>query len=260
MQNCQQVLPASCTLALAPYFYSSKYLLSNGAKAYFVEKPLIMQNSHFCFSPINDMPKEVKGAPCKQKGYITFGSFNDPLKINDRVLKAWSKILQRVSRARLLLKGRVFDKKYGRDLILSRLAEAGIEKERVELQGYTLPYLNVYWDVDVALDTFPYPGGGTTCDALYMGVPVITLGDGSHGGNFGISLLKNIGLDECCTYTVEEYIDRAVLLASDPDLLDDLHLGIRNMFENSPVRDEYAYVRELESKYEYVFREYLDKG
>lgn len=251
---------ATTGLRAVDYFLTDEYLLSNGAEDYFVEKPLVMQNSHFCFSPINDMPKEVKGTPCKQKGYITFGSFNDPLKINDRVLKAWSEILQRVPGAKLLLKGRVFDTQYGCDLILSRLSKAGIEKERVDLQGYTLPYLNVYWDVDIALDTFPYPGGGTTCDALYMGVPVITLGNGSHGGNFGISLLKNIGLDECCTYTVDEYIERAVLLASDPDLLDALHLGIRNMFEKSPVRDEYGYVRELEDKYKHVFQEYLNKG
>lgn len=251
---------ATTGLRAVDYFLTDEYLLSNGAEEYFVEKPLVMQNSHFCFSPINDMPKEVKGTPCKQKGYITFGSFNDPLKINDRVLKAWREILQRVPGAKLLLKGRVFDTQYGCDLILSRLSKVGIEKERVDLQGYTLPYLNVYWDVDIALDTFPYPGGGTTCDALYMGVPVITLGNGSHGGNFGISLLKNIGLDECCTYTVDEYIERAVLLSSDPDLLDALHLGIRNMFEKSPVRDEYGYVRELEDKYKHVFQEYLNKG
>ncbi len=251
---------ATTGLRAVDYFLTDKYLLENGWENYFVEKPLIMQHSHFCFSPINDMPKEVKGAPCKQKGYITFGSFNDPLKLNDRVLRTWSEILRRVPEGKLLLKGRVFNKQYGCDLILSRLAKAGIEKDRVELQGYTMPYLNVYWDVDIALDTFPYPGGGTTCDALYMGVPVITLGNGSHGGNFGISLLKNIGLDECCTYTVEEYIERAVLLASDPDLLDALHLGIRNMFEKSPVRDESAYIRELENKYEQIFHDYLDEG
>lgn len=251
---------ATTGLRTVDYFLTDKYLLQNGGEEYFVEKPLVMENSHFCFSPINDMPKEVKGAPCKQKGYITFGSFNDPLKINDKVLEAWSRILQRVPGAKLLMKGRVCDKEYGRKMLLSRLAQAGIEEARVELQGYTIPYLTVYWDVDIALDTFPYPGGGTTCDALYMGVPVITLGNGSHGGNFGISLLKNIGLDECCTYTLDEYIERAVLLASDPDLLDALHLGLRNMFEKSPVRDESAYVRELESKYEDVFQEYLNEG
>lgn len=251
---------ATTGLRTVDYFLTDKYLMQDGGGEYFVEQPLVMSHSHFCFSPLNDMPKEVKGAPCKRKGYITFGSFNDPLKINDFVLKTWQTILSSVPQARLLLKGRAFDSGYGRSNMVSRLEKAGIAADRVEMQGYTMPYLPDYWDMDIALDTFPYPGGGTTCDALYMGVPVITLGDGTHGGNFGISILKNIGLDECCTYTVEEYIERAVLLASDPDLLDALHLGIRNMFEKSPVRDEAAYVRELENKYEHIFQEYLNKG
>ena len=96
------------------------------------------------------------------------------------------------------------------------------------------------------LTPFHIPGGGTTCDALYMGVPVVTLGDGSHGGNFGISLLKNIGLDFACSYSVEEYIQKALLLAQDRELLNALHLGLRNMMENSPIMNEKQYMQELE--------------
>lgn len=107
----------------------------------------------------------------------------------------------------------------------------------------------------VALDTFPYPGGGTTCDALYMGVPVVTLGDGSHGGNFGISLLKNIGLDFACSYSVEEYIQKALLLAQDRELLNALHLGLRNMMENSPIMNEKQYMQELEQGYKRIWQE-----
>lgn len=248
---------ATTGLQTVDYFLTDRYLMQDGGARYFVEEPLVMSNTHFCFSPLNDMPKEVKGAPCKKNGYVTFGSLSDPLKINDVVLVAWGEILATVPDSRLLLKGRTFEKQSGIDNMLDRLKKVGINAERVELQEYSMPYLPVYWDIDIALDTFPYPGGGTTCDALCMGVPVITLGDGSHGGNFGISILQNAGLGECCTYTREDYVKRAVALASDWELLDMLHLGIRNMFDKSPLRDEIAYMQELEGKYEYIWHKYL---
>ncbi|MBQ5651610.1 MAG: UDP-N-acetylglucosamine-peptide N-acetylglucosaminyltransferase, partial [Selenomonadaceae bacterium] len=133
----------------------------------------------------------------------------------------------------------------------------GISEERFELRGFSFNYLPEYYDMDIALDTFPYPGGGTTCDALYMGVPVITLGDGSHGGDFGISLLQNIGLDIACAFSVAEYIEKAKLLAGDFELLDALHLGLRKMMENSPLMDQAAYMRELEEGYRDIWQAYL---
>lgn len=123
-----------------------------------------------------------------------------------------------------------------------------------------MSYLEDYFQLDIALDTFPYPGGGTTCDALYMGIPVISFGNGSHGGDFGISLLKNIGLEACCASTVEEYIEKAVLLASDIDLLDALHLGLRKMMQKSPVMDSKSYMHDLENAYSQVWQRYCKKS
>ena len=87
---------------------------------------------------------------------------------------------------------------------------------------------------------------------------MVTLGDGSHGGNFGISLLKNIGLDFCCAYSYEEYVEKAVLMASDSELLDALHLGLRNMMNASPVMDKAGYMRELEQGYMKIWQSYLE--
>ena len=139
------------------------------------------------------------------------------------------------------------------------LLEAGIELDRVELRGFSKDYLREYWDVDIALDTFPYPGGGTTCAALYMGVPVITLGDGSHGGDFGISILKNIGMESCCSYSVDEYVEKAILLASDWELLHDLHIQLRNIMEASPLMDKEGYMRDLENNYRKIWKNYLQE-
>lgn len=257
---------ATTGLGAVDYFLSDSYLAGHNLPVqeaviaqseYFVEKLLVLPHSHFCYVPLQDMP-EPQGAPCKKNGYVTFGSFNNLTKVNDTVLEVWAKILYQVPDSRLFLKGRLFDEPAGQELFRHKLEALGIQQERVELRGFSMPYLTEYYEMDIALDTFPYPGGGTTCDALYMGIPVVTLGDGSHGGNFGISLLKNIGLDFCCAYSYEEYVEKAVLMASDSELLDALHLGLRNMMNASPVMDKAVYMRELEQGYMKIWQSYLE--
>lgn len=250
---------ATTGLQAVDYFLTDKYLVNKDTQHYFVEKLLVLPHSHFCYTPLNDMPSASKGAPCNNKGYITFGSFNNLTKVNDEVLVTWAKILHQVPGSRLLLKGDMFGSPEGCEIIRQKLISLNIEEARFDLRPFTLPYLEQYYEVDIALDTFPYPGGGTTCDALYMGVPVVTLGDGSHGGNFGISLLKNIGLDECCTYSRQEYIERAVLLASDYELLDALHRGLRNMMDKSPIINSAVYMRDLEEGYQKIWSEYVSR-
>lgn len=263
---------ATTGLKTVDYFLSDSYLAGRDSPAddnlpvtdevkivnsdWFVEKLLVLPHSHFCYVPLHDMPKP-KEAPCRQNGYITFGSFNNLTKVNDTVLQVWVAILQCVPESRLLLKGSLLGDEQGRELIRQKLLLFGLPESRFELRGFSELYLTEYYDMDIALDTFPYPGGGTTCDALYMGVPVITLGDGSHGGNFGISLLKNIGLDFCCAYNFEEYAEKAVQLASDVELVNVLHLGLRNMMQSSPVMDKKLYMEKLEQGYRCIWDRYF---
>ena len=225
----------------------------------FTEKLLVLPHSHFCYVPIKEMPP-VRQAPCMSKGYITFGSFNNLIKVNDVVLETWGAILRQVPKSRLLLKCASLDDGDIWELFRQKLLSLGLPEERFQLRGFSADYLPEYYEMDIALDTFPYPGGGTTCDALYMGVPVVTLGDGSHGGNFGISLLKNIGLDFACSYSVEEYIQKALLLAQDKELLNALHLGLRNMMENSSIMNEKQYMQELEQGYKRIWQEFSHGG
>lgn len=257
---------ATTGLKMMDYFFADSYLMGRADPLdevqvadsdYFVESLLVLPHSHFCYVPLKDMPK-TQGAPCRKNGYITFGSFNNLAKVNDVVLAVWVELLRRVPGSRLFLKGSLFDEPEGIRLFTEKMVALGIAAERFELRGFSLPYLTEYYEMDIALDTFPYPGGGTTCDALYMGVPVITLGDGSHGGNFGISLLKNIGLDFCCAYSHEEYVEKAVLLAGDFELLDALHLGLRNMMGASPVMNKQLYMQELEEGYRKIWQMYLE--
>ena len=121
----------------------------------------------------------------------------------------------------------------------------------------TLDYIHEYMDMDVALDTFPYTGGGTTCEAIYMGVPVVTLAGTRHGTRFGLSLLENVGLGELAARTPEEYVEKAAALASDGELLAALHKNLRPMMQRSPVMDGRSYVREVEAMYEEIWQEWL---
>lgn len=244
---------ATTGLKTVDYFLTDKNLYSE--EEYFTEKLLSLAHSHFCYTPLYNAPS-LKEAPCIKNKYITFGSFNNLTKVTNEVLEVWSELLHRVDNSHLLLKGSLFDDEFGLELFKQRLLQFDFDLSRVELRGISREYLSEYFDMDIALDTFPYPGGGTTCDALYMGVPVISLLDGTHGGNFGGSILKNVGLEACCTYSKEEYIQRAIEVANDYELLNALHLGLRNMMENSPIMDSSLYMSELEASYKKIWERY----
>ena len=221
----------------------------------FFEKLLVMPQTHFCYLPFGGLPA-VSEAPCLKNGYVTFGSFNNFTKITDTVMRAWGKLLQQVPQSRLLLKAELFDTVDGKKRASARLSAAGVDISRVEFCGFTKEYMAEYGDVDIALDTFPYPGGGTTLDALYMGVPVVTLCGNDHGERFGMSILKNLGLAEFVTDSIEQYIERAAGLAGDFELLSALHQNLRIMLKKSPLMAEKAYVKNIEAGYQLVWRKY----
>ena len=123
----------------------------------------------------------------------------------------------------------------------------------------TLDYIHEYMDMDIALDTFPYTGGGTTCEALYMGVPVVSLCGTRHGTRFGLSLLENVGLGELAAKSPEEYAEKAAALAADRALLAALHKNLRPMMQRSPVMDGRSYVREVEAMYEKIWQAWLEQ-
>lgn len=252
---------ATTGLKAVDYFLSDKALQSE--QEYFVEEIIPLEHSHFCYTSLYNAPPTGE-APCIKNGYITFGSFNHIRKINDEVLGLWCNIVRAVPNSHLLLKGSVFDDEYGYELFVERLAKAGIDikleewQNRIELRGFSDDYLGEYLDMDIALDTFPYPGGGTTCDALYMGIPVITLAGNSHGERFGKSLLENIGLSEFVVYDEQAYFDLAVALAGDKEIINNLHIGLRNMMQKSPLMDSNLYMGELEAAYMEIWQRFIN--
>ena len=132
---------------------------------------------------------------------------------------------------------------------LRRLRKAHLDVARVDLEPATSDYMERFLAVDIALDSYPYPGGGTTCDALYMGVPVVTRFGRRRGTRFGLSLLKNIGLAELAAADGRAYIEKAVALARDEALLDELHRTLRVRLAASPVMQAARYMEEIERFY-----------
>ncbi len=248
----------STGLDTVDYFLADKYTDPEGLNEnFFTEKILRLQHSHFCFV-WHDFPYMVAPAPCTKAGYVTFASFNNFTKVTDEMLRVWGKILSAVPNSRLYLKAKSFKEDCGGlEIAKERMTAAGIELERVDFEETEKKYAQKYERVDIALDTFPYPGGGTTCDALYMGVPVITLVGERHNSRFGYSLLMNVGLEELCAFSEEEYIQKAVALANDRERLREYHLTIRRKMEESPVMNDMIYMGELEAAYEKIFNAWV---
>lgn len=215
---------------------------------YFTEKLLRLPHTHFCYQPYKKFP-EVAPPPCLTRGYITFGSFNNFGKVNDGVLRLWGEIMVRVPGSRLLLKHKLLGTEEGRQYTIERLRRLGLPLERIELRDYSLAYLQEYGDMDIALDTSPYTGGLTTCEALYMGVPVVTLSGNRHGARFGVSFLHNVGLGELVADSREEYVAKAAALAGDCEFLALLRSKLRHMMQESALMDSRAYMRDVENLY-----------
>ena len=235
-----------------------EYFLSDetcaGDEKFFTEKLLKLPHSHICYEPTRKV-EPADFPPCLKNNFVTFGSFNRYHKLSDSVLTAWKKILDAVPNSRLLLKHLNFNAKDRKEFVDARLKSFGFDLSRVEMRGMSPTWLAEYADVDVALDTFPYTGGVTTCDALYMGVPVVSRYGDRHGTRFGLSILKNVGLEELAVDSWEKYFQRAVMLANDWELLTLLRKNLRTMMEKSPLMNSQLYLQEIQA----AFRKILDE-
>ena len=228
------------------YFLSDVYCA--GDENYFVEKLIKLPHSHICFEPPTTFTF-ADSPPCIKNDFVTFGSFNQFVKVTDSILTAWKKILDAVPKSKLILKHEIFNTEDGKNFVGERLKSFGFDLARIEMRPYSPNWFLEYNDVDIALDTFPYTGGVTTCEALYMGVPVVSLYGDRHGSRFGLSILSNIGLEELAVASYDEYINRAVMLANDRELLTLLRKNLRTMMKKSPLMDSANYLHEIQEAF-----------
>jgi predicted O-linked N-acetylglucosamine transferase (SPINDLY family) len=175
----------------------------------------------------------------------------------------WAELLKRVPGSRLLLKSAAVREESSRQRILGQFAERGVAGERIEILGWAKhpnQHLVLYERVDVALDTYPYHGTTTTCEALWMGVPVVSLAGKSHVSRVGVSLLSCVGLPELIAQSAEEYISIAAELAANESRLKGLRATLRNQLKSSPLVDGSRFTTKVESAYRQMWRTGCAKG
>ena len=240
------------------YFIVDEHTAPNGEDKFFTEKLLRLKHSHFCLTHTQLRQPVEEKIPFERNNYITFGSMNKPDKMTDKVLETWKKILDKTPNSRLFLKYGLYDVPWRLAKEKERIKTVGIDLSRVKFEGFSDIYLGRYNEIDIALDTFPYPGGGTTCDALLMNVPVLTLSGNSNHERFGKSILCNIGLDDLVAYTLDEYVDIAVNLANDIPRLKKLHSEIYERMKHSAIMDQSIYMKDLEEAYEKIYEDYMN--
>jgi len=221
-----------------------------------------------CYSPPYRIPDvDVQPLPANrhQQRFVTFGTFNRASKLNEIVIQAWCKILLKVPHSRLLIKDHTMDNDVTRRNLSQRFSAYGIHASRIQLIAWTkttVEHLQKYSELDIALDTFPYAGTTTTCDALYMGVPVITfkLPYSIHCHNVGASIVGSVPATRALVaHSLNEYIDIAVSLANDLPRLAQIRKTLRDSMLASPLCDTRRYTKNMEKLYLHLWSEWCGK-
>jgi predicted O-linked N-acetylglucosamine transferase (SPINDLY family) len=240
------------------YFLGDPLLPAPGTEPCFSEKVWRLPRATGCYRPV-DLTIPVAPAPCRKRGYITFGSFNNPNKVNREVVRLWSTILHLVPDSRLLMKYHGMEQERRQRVYREWFTEDGIDLSRIEIQGAdsVWKYLaSCYNQVDIALDPFPYNGGTTTLDALWMGVPVVSLEGPTAVQRCGASMLGAAGLADFVAKTPEQYVRIALYLAAAIPSAPEFRHEIREAIRTSAWMDEAGITREVESAFRQMWRQW----
>jgi protein O-GlcNAc transferase len=219
-----------------------------------------LPDGFLCYQPPASAPA-VNPLPASSAGFVTFGSFNNLAKVTPQVVAVWAAILRGVPGSRLVLKFGAFADANTRRRYEALFAAAGIAADRLDLVPQisgTAAHLAQYHRLDLALDPFPYNGTTTTCEALWMGVPVLTLAGRRHAGRVGASLLTRLGLEALVASDEAGYIAAAIRLAADLPALATLRAGLRTRLGQAPLCDASGFARTVEAAYRRLWRRYLD--
>ncbi|HEY8023051.1 MAG TPA: tetratricopeptide repeat protein [Burkholderiaceae bacterium] len=247
IQVCWLGYVATSGLAAMDYYLADAYAAPASQDAQFLEKVWRMPESMVCLTPPSlDLP--VTAPPALTNGFVTFGSFNNLAKVSDLVIRLWSQILHSVPGSKLLLNTRQLGDPALCETTWRRFATQGIARERVMLEFVT-PRANslaAYSRIDIALDPFPYNGGTTTAEALWMGVPVLTLAGERLVARMGASQLSNAGLADWIAMDMDDYVAKARALADVPTLAT-LRAGLRRRVLESPLFDAPRFAAHLDS-------------
>ncbi len=230
-----------------------------GEDAYYTEKLIRLPDDYICYDPPPYTP-DIRPLPALANGYVTYGCFNNPTKVNDVLLARWAELMRATPGSRLLLKGGAFGNSDLRAHVHAVMAAHGIGEERVQIEGPVghKTLLETYNRIDIALDPWPYSGGLTTCEALLMGVPVVTFPGPTFAGRHSATHLVNAGLPELVVHSWAHYQQRVIELASDLDSLKRIRSHLREVLMGSPVCDSQRFAKHFASAMRAIWQRYCE--
>ncbi|MEO8153085.1 MAG: tetratricopeptide repeat protein [Rhizobacter sp.] len=251
---------ASTGLSAMDYVLADDISVPPGYEQHFSEKLWRLPQTRLCFTPpVDGSTPDVSPLPALQRGYLTFGCFQRLPKINDAVLALWGKVFEALPTAHLLLQSVQTGYPKAVEQTLARLAQVGISADRVTIRGPVDRnlYLQSYTEVDIVLDTFPFTGGTTTCEALWMGVPTVTLAGDTMIARQGVAMMAAGGLPDWVADSPDDYVKKAVAFASDVTKLARLRSSLRESIQRTALFDVRLFAERLEGAIEGIWQEHL---
>ncbi len=250
--------PGTSGLATIDYRFTDPYIDPPGLHDHNCsEESIRLPDAVWCYDPLAGGPA-VSTLPAPENGFITFGCLNNFCKVNDSVLELWAEVLKAVLGSRLLL---LAPEGSARRRTWDLLELKGVKRDRVTFVARQPRerYLELYHQIDIGLDTFPYNGHTTSFDACWLGVPIVTLVGPTPVGRAGLSLLTNLGLTELVATTREQFVSIAVGLANDLPRLSELRANLRDRMQASPLMDAPCFARMVEAAYREMWRRWCIK-
>jgi protein O-GlcNAc transferase len=232
-----------------------------GAQRFYTEELAFLPDGFLCYRP-PDFAPVIAPLPAEKAGFVTFGSFNNNCKINPTVTDLWAQVLRANANSRLLLKLKGGDDTSIRDRYLDLFEKAGLGRARVDIQGWKSPdeHLQTYAQMDIALDTYPYNGTTTTCEALWMGVPTVSLLGECHPSRVGLSILTRLGLEFFVASTPREYVAKATALATNLPALAQIRRTMRARIAASGLCYAKGFAARVEAAYRQMWRRWCQSG
>lgn len=241
-------------LSAIDYLVGDRWVTPGGSETDFSESILKMPDAYLCYEPLETAP-DVTPPPALTHRYVTFGCFNNLSKVTPDVVETWAEILKRLPSSRFLLKSHALDDEAVRQRYTALFVDHGVAPDALRLVGRTsqAELLRLYGEVDIALDPFPYNGTVTTLEALWMGVPLVSLVGDRFVARVGQSILNTIRLADLVVNSRQQYVERSLQLAQDPQRLSQLRAGLRSRMLTSPLLDATRFTRNLEAAYRGVW-------
>ncbi|UCF16778.1 MAG: hypothetical protein JSW59_04805, partial [Phycisphaerales bacterium] len=245
------------------YRLTDSILDSEKSQKYYTEENVYLPGGQICYKPPEFAPL-VAPLPAAKNGYITFASFNNSCKINDHILALWAEILRATEDSRLLMKFRGGYDRTFKDYYCGRFEQFGIDRNRVGTCGWkpSVEHLELYSHVDIALDTYPYTGTMTSLEAMWMGVPLISLYGDSNSyflSRVGLSILTRLDLEYFACPTPDQYVAKATALAQNPEALAKIRASMRFRMANSTLCDARGYAASVEAAYRKMWRKWCNE-